>query len=117
MSRSNGRRRIARITGGVVAAATVLVLVSGAWVPWWDGLTMGGVDRTITNDTGHTISWTCGTSDRTMRPGETETLHFATQSLDASACTRADDIELCVPGNDRGGDIPASDALREWACS
>ncbi|WP_348786640.1 hypothetical protein [Leifsonia sp. NPDC080035] len=114
-----GGRRVLAAVGGIAVLAAVLFFVSGAWVPWWDGITMGGIDRTVMNDTTHTITWHCGTGDRPMRPGETETLHFATQSLDESACSRADDIELCVDTNgpERGRAVPASDAVREWACT
>jgi hypothetical protein len=113
------RRRILGVIVGIVAAVAVLFLVSGAWQPWWDSITMPGVNETITNDTNHAIMWECGTGDRTMRPGETETLRFALQPNDAGACSHADGVEMCAytDAPDFSPHMNASDVLREWACS
>lgn len=112
-------RRPLGIIVGIVVGVAVLFVVSGVWQPWWDSITMPGVNETITNDTNHTITWKCGTGDRTMRPGETQTLRFALQPEDSSGCDYANDVEMCVnefrPSPHQH--LNASDIIREWACS
>ncbi len=116
------RASLRRLTGSLavlgLAAAVIVVVFWGSLRSLWDGATGQGIDETITNDTGHAITWKCTTGNRTMRPGETETLGFIS-SPEGDGCNYADSTQMCL--NEYQPEprqyVTASYAIKEWACT
>lgn len=112
-------RKRAFIAFGCVAAIAALVAISGSLQPWWDDVMGQGIDETITNDTGHAITWKCTEGNRTMQPGETEMLSFIASPEDFDGCNYADHTQMCLNEYqpDPGQHVTASYAIKEWACT
>ena len=118
VARPPRRNRVLVIVGIVIGAAAV-VAVASTVQPWWDSAIGQGLDETITNDSGHAITWRCGDGTQVQQPGETEMLSFAISPEDFDGCNYADDIQMCLNEfqPEPGQHVTASYAIKEWACT
>ncbi|ANF31618.1 hypothetical protein A0130_07975 [Leifsonia xyli] len=101
-----------------VLGVGLLFMVALAARPWWDSTLGLGFKETITNDTGHTITWGCTGGDQTMLPGETKAVTFIGSANEFDGCNYADQTQMCLdeyrPAPEQR--VKASYAIKEWAC-